>query len=114
MVCTTKDNKPTGASSATVLKLWNTCRSRVYVLAHVGSTDVEAMIDQISAKEPLITDSKRPHVRKLLHKLIEKQVGQRTLMYVCMYVHAVHCICDLCVCVCVCMRPHVRKILFLN
>jgi hypothetical protein len=39
------------------------------------STDVETMIEEIAAREPLITDSKRPHVRKLLHKLVEKQLA---------------------------------------
>eukprot|EP00292_Cryptomonas_paramecium_P003116 CAMPEP_0113666056 /NCGR_PEP_ID=MMETSP0038_2-20120614/2654_1 /TAXON_ID=2898 /ORGANISM="Cryptomonas paramecium" /LENGTH=620 /DNA_ID=CAMNT_0000581489 /DNA_START=122 /DNA_END=1983 /DNA_ORIENTATION=+ /assembly_acc=CAM_ASM_000170 len=44
-------------------------------------TDVEALLNQIIRKEPLITESKRPHVRKLLHKLVEKQDTPETSQF---------------------------------
>lgn len=34
------------------------------------------LVNQLLKQEPLITESKRPHVRKLLYKLIEKQDSQ--------------------------------------
>jgi dynein assembly factor with WDR repeat domains 1 len=44
-------------------------------------TDVEVVLNQIIKQEPLVTESKRPSVRKLLYKLIEKQDVQDSQQY---------------------------------
>lgn len=44
-------------------------------------TDVEVLLNQLMKQEPLITESKRPYVRKLLYKLIEKQDSPDTQQY---------------------------------
>jgi hypothetical protein len=38
------------------------------------STDLDALCEQIVHNEPLISDARRPQLRRLLLKLIEKQV----------------------------------------
>jgi hypothetical protein len=38
------------------------------------STDLDALCEQIIHNEPLISDARRPQLRRLLLKLIEKQV----------------------------------------
>lgn len=38
------------------------------------STDLDALCDQIVANEPLISEARRPQLRRLLLKLLEKQV----------------------------------------
>jgi dynein assembly factor with WDR repeat domains 1 len=38
-----------------------------------GETDVELILDQIIQHEPLIKESRRAQLRKLIFKLIEKQ-----------------------------------------
>ncbi len=42
---------------------------------------MEVLLNQLMKQEPLITESKRPHVRKLLYKLIEKQDSPDTQQY---------------------------------
>jgi len=46
------------------------------LLSLTVETDVEVLLNQILKQEPLLTESKRPYVRKLLYKLIEKQDTQ--------------------------------------
>ena len=36
-------------------------------------TDIDRLIDQILLEEPLISDSRKPQLKKLIEKLIEKQ-----------------------------------------
>ncbi len=38
------------------------------------STDLEGLTEQIAAEEPLITPARKPQLRRLLHKLLEKQM----------------------------------------
>lgn len=40
-------------------------------------TDVEVLLSQIVRHEPLISESRKPQLRKLVYKLIEKQVRAR-------------------------------------
>eukprot|EP00283_Hemiselmis_rufescens_P013322 CAMPEP_0173443796 /NCGR_PEP_ID=MMETSP1357-20121228/30789_1 /TAXON_ID=77926 /ORGANISM="Hemiselmis rufescens, Strain PCC563" /LENGTH=241 /DNA_ID=CAMNT_0014409765 /DNA_START=1 /DNA_END=723 /DNA_ORIENTATION=+ len=46
------------------------------LLSLTVESDVEVLLNQILKQEPLLTESKRPYVRKLLYKLIEKQDAQ--------------------------------------
>ena len=36
-------------------------------------TDIDRLIDQILLEEPLISESRKPQLKKLIEKLIEKQ-----------------------------------------
>ena len=36
-------------------------------------SDVEALLSQIAASEPMVTETKKGHLRKLIYKLLEKQ-----------------------------------------
>ncbi len=38
-------------------------------------TDVDVLVNQIVFEEPLISEARKPQLRKLIYKLIEKQAG---------------------------------------
>jgi dynein assembly factor with WDR repeat domains 1 len=42
--------------------------------AFVFRTDIDRLIDQILLEEPLISESRKPQLKKLIEKLIEKQM----------------------------------------
>ena len=42
----------------------------IYILCR---TDIDRLIDQILLEEPLISESRKPQLKKLIEKLIEKQ-----------------------------------------
>ena len=44
----------------------------VDLLTLTPETDVEVLVDQIVRSEPLISESRKPQLRKLIYKLIEK------------------------------------------
>ena len=44
----------------------------VDLLALTPETDVEVLVNQVVRSEPLISDSRKPQLRKLVYKLIEK------------------------------------------
>lgn len=46
----------------------------VDLLTLTPETDIEIVVNQIVRTEPLISDSRKPQLRKLVYKLIEKQV----------------------------------------
>ena len=45
-------------------------------LGFLFRTDVDAVVDEISRKEPLVTPSKTEQIRKLIIRLQEKQLQQ--------------------------------------
>lgn len=42
-------------------------------------TDLDALCDQIVSSEPLVSEGRRPQLRRLLLKLVEKQVCVRCM-----------------------------------
>ena len=47
----------------------------VDLLSLEPSTDVEVLVNQVVRQEPLISDARKPQLRKLVYKLIEKQAA---------------------------------------
>jgi len=68
---------------------------RRHRFAMLNRSDVEVLVDDMVAREPLISENRKPQLRRLIYKLIEKletnEVGQhvsiavpsRTMLFVC-------------------------------
>ena len=52
--------------------------SVIFSVALFQRSDVDPIVSQIVFEEPLITESKKPHLRRLIYKLIEKLETQAT------------------------------------
>ena len=51
---------------------WQTRQKPVDLLTLTPDTDVEVLVDQIVRQEVLISEQRKPQLRKLIYKLIEK------------------------------------------
>eukprot|EP00601_Ochromonadales_sp_CCMP2298_P034773 CAMPEP_0173372468 /NCGR_PEP_ID=MMETSP1144-20121109/27913_1 /TAXON_ID=483371 /ORGANISM="non described non described, Strain CCMP2298" /LENGTH=148 /DNA_ID=CAMNT_0014324443 /DNA_START=139 /DNA_END=583 /DNA_ORIENTATION=+ len=49
-----------------------------FFLLSFYSTDIDVIVNQIVFEEPLISESKKPHLRRLIYKLIEKLESNET------------------------------------
>eukprot|EP00965_Chrysotila_dentata_P227677 6196148-Pleurochrysis_carterae.AAC.2 len=54
----------------------------VDLLTLAADTDVEVLVNQIVRMEPLISENRKPQLRKLVYKLIEKQASVKWLLTV--------------------------------
>lgn len=53
-------------------------------------TDIDRLIDQILLEEPLISESRKPALKKLIEKLIEKQMENQDQKFECFKVLRAH------------------------